>query len=82
VDADADADADAEQKALQRLAGFGVDAEAVADYLEFLALARDQEPLSVHDEDGGRKRYKAYRQWLKGRSLFKLSKLDPEFKSQ
>ena len=76
---DADDEEAAEEKALRRLAGFGVDAEAVADYLAFLALAREREPLTVRADDGGRKRYRAYRQWLKGRSFFKLSKFDAEF---
>jgi hypothetical protein len=76
---DYDDDEAAEEKALRRLAGFGVDAEAVADYLAFLALAREREPLTVRAGDGGRKRYRAYRQWLKGRSFFKMGKFDAEF---
>jgi hypothetical protein len=76
---DADDEEAAEEKALRRLAGFGVDADAVADYVAFLALAREREPLTVRAGDGGRKRYKAYRQWLKGRSFFKLGKFDAEF---
>jgi len=56
-----------------------VDPENLADYEEFLAALEDQAPLTVLEEDGGKKRYKAYRQWLKGRSFFKLSKMDPEY---
>jgi phosphatidylinositol 3,5-bisphosphate 5-phosphatase len=59
-----------------------VDEAALAEYAEFLALADDPEPLTVTEEDGVRKRYKAYRQWLKGRSFFKLYKLDPEYMAQ
>ncbi|KAF2667097.1 hypothetical protein BT63DRAFT_458061 [Microthyrium microscopicum] len=55
--------------------------ENLADFAEFLAIAENENPLTVSDEDGGRKRYKAYRQWLKGKSFFKQSKLDPEYKS-
>ena len=38
-----------------------VDEAALAEYAEFLAAADDPEPLTVTEEDGGRKRYKAYR---------------------
>nr|POE72474.1 polyphosphoinositide phosphatase [Quercus suber] len=37
------------------------------------------DPLTVVEEDLEKKRYKAYRQWLKGKSLFKQSKVDPEW---
>ena len=40
-----------------------------------------QDPLTVMEEDGTKKRYKAYRQWLRGKSLFKQSKVDPEYKA-
>ena len=47
-------------------------AEASLDeYAEFVESARRDEPLTVLEEDGGKKRYKAYRQWLRGKSLFK-----------
>jgi phosphatidylinositol 3,5-bisphosphate 5-phosphatase len=59
-----------------------IDPESLADYAEFLAVMQDAEPLTVTDEDEVKKRYKAYRQWLKGRSFFKLSKLDPEWRFQ
>jgi hypothetical protein len=58
-----------------------IDPENLADYEEFLAALDDEAPLTVQDEDGGKKRYKAYRQWLKGRSFFKLSKMDPEYRA-
>jgi hypothetical protein len=58
-----------------------IDPENLADYEEFLAALEDEAPLTVLDEDGGKKRYKAYRQWLKGRSFFKLSKMDPEYRA-
>lgn len=41
------------------------------DYVEYLASGSMEEPLTVLDEDTGKKRYKAYRKWLKGKSLFK-----------
>lgn len=49
--------------------------EDVADFLEFLDVGDD--PLTVTDADPPKKRYKAYRQWLKGKSLFKQSRVDP-----
>ncbi|KAJ9632515.1 phosphatidylinositol-3,5-bisphosphate 5-phosphatase [Taxawa tesnikishii (nom. ined.)] len=52
--------------------------EEVLDFQDFLAVRED--PLMVWEEDGGKKRYKAYGQWLKGKSLFKQSKVDPEYR--
>lgn len=40
----------------------------IADYIEFLDVG--DEPLTVTEADTPKKRYKAYRQWLKGKSLF------------
>jgi phosphatidylinositol 3,5-bisphosphate 5-phosphatase len=54
----------------------GIGEEDFADYAEFLTVADN--PLDVTEEDKGKKRYKAYRQWLRGKSLFKQSKVDPE----
>ncbi|KIW00504.1 uncharacterized protein PV09_08024 [Verruconis gallopava] len=54
----------------------GISEEDLADYAEFLTVSEN--PLDVTEEDGGKKRYKAYRQWLRGKSLFKQSKVDPE----
>lgn len=48
--------------------------EDVADFAEFLDVGND--PLTVTDEDGSKKRYKAYRQWLRGKSLFKQSRVE------
>ena len=39
------------------------------------------EVLTVTEEDLGKKRYKAYKQWLRGKSLFKQSKVDPEYRA-
>lgn len=47
----------------------------IADYIEFLDVG--DEPLTVTDADPPKKRYKAYRQWLKGKSLFKQQRVDP-----
>ncbi|KAH0290139.1 hypothetical protein KCU62_g3695, partial [Aureobasidium sp. EXF-3399] len=52
--------------------------EDLAEFADFLTVRED--PLTVWEEDGGKKRYKAYRQWLKGKSLFKQSKMDPEYR--
>ena len=49
--------------------------EDIAAYLEFLDVGDN--PLIVTDADTPKKRYKAYRQWLKGKSLFKQSRIDP-----
>ena len=51
----------------------------LANFLHFLAVPDN--PLSIEEDDGEKKRYKAYRQWLKGKSFFKQSKVDPEYKS-
>lgn len=58
-----------------------LDEENLADFNEYLAIMDNDNPLTVTDEDGGRKRYKAYRQWLKGKSFFKQSKVDPEYRA-
>ncbi|KAL4871127.1 hypothetical protein BDV12DRAFT_164820 [Aspergillus spectabilis] len=48
----------------------GVNAEEnLADYTEFLDVS--EEGLTVVEEDREKKRYKRYRQWLRGKSLFK-----------
>ena len=49
--------------------------EDIADYTEFLNVGED--PLTVFETDTPKKRYKAYRQWLKGKSLFKQQRIDP-----
>ncbi|KAJ5672199.1 Polyphosphoinositide phosphatase [Penicillium longicatenatum] len=43
----------------------------MADYEEFLNVSEDPEGLTVVSEDYEKKRYKRYRQWLRGKSLFK-----------
>ncbi|KAF2143630.1 uncharacterized protein K452DRAFT_267872 [Aplosporella prunicola CBS 121167] len=59
--------------------GWQVGEEELAEYAEFLTIAEN--PLTVSEEDGEKKRYKRYRQWLRGKSLFKQSKVDPEYKT-
>lgn len=54
--------------------------EDVEEFEEFLRV-RDN-PLDVEVDDGAKKRYKAYRQWLRGKSFFKQSKVDPEWENQ
>jgi len=44
---------------------------SLEDYVEYLESGAIENPLTVLEEDGGKKRYKAYRKWLKGKSLFK-----------
>lgn len=46
----------------------------LADYTEFLTISDD--PLTVTEADAPKKRYKAYRQWLKGKSLFKQQRVE------
>lgn len=48
--------------------------EDTADYADFLEVGDD--PLTVTEADTSNKRYKAYRQWLKGKSLFKQQRVD------
>jgi hypothetical protein len=52
----------------------------IEEFEEFLKVREN--PLDVEDEDGDKKRYKAYRQWLRGKSFFKQSKVDPEWQNQ
>lgn len=40
-----------------------------------------EDTLSVKNEDYEKKRYQAYRKWLRGKSLFKQSKVDPEYRA-
>lgn len=48
--------------------------EDLAEYADFLAVAEN--PLTVTEEDLPKKRYKAYRKWLRGKSLFKQQPID------
>lgn len=48
--------------------------EDVAEYADFLNVADN--PLTVTEEDAPKKRYKAYRKWLRGKSLFKQQPID------
>lgn len=66
--------------ATARPAKFQTKEEDIEEFEEFLYV-RDN-PLDVEEEDGTKKRYKAYRQWLRGKSFFKQSKVDPEWMSQ
>ncbi|KAI8942767.1 hypothetical protein NX059_000811 [Plenodomus lindquistii] len=54
--------------------------EDIEEFEEFLSVKEN--PLDVEEEDGAKKRYKAYRQWLRGKSIFKQSKVDPEWQNQ
>lgn len=57
-----------------------VSEDELAQYRDFLDVPDN--PLTVIEEDGEKKRYKRYRQWLRGKSLFKQSKVDPEYREQ
>lgn len=46
----------------------------LAEYADFLTVAEN--PLTVNEEDAPKKRYKAYRKWLLGKSLFKQQPVD------
>lgn len=48
--------------------------EDVKEYTEFLTVADN--PLTVTEEDAQKKRYKAYRKWHNGKSLFKQQPID------
>lgn len=48
--------------------------EEIDVYAELLKVA--EEPLTVTEEDAQKKRYKAYRKWLRGKSFFKQQPLD------
>jgi len=62
-------------------APWDVTEEEVSDFQDFIDVQDREDALTVFDEDKDKKRYKAYRQWLvKGKSLFKQSKVDPEYK--
>ena len=54
--------------------GMVLDGEDVAEYKDFLEVAEN--PLTVTEEDAPKKRYKAYRKWLLGKSLFKQQPID------
>ncbi|KAF1942984.1 polyphosphoinositide phosphatase [Clathrospora elynae] len=54
--------------------------EDIEEFEEFLRVKEN--PLDVEEDDGAKKRYKAYRQWLRGKSFFKQSKVDPEWQNQ
>ncbi|KAF2747756.1 polyphosphoinositide phosphatase-like protein Fig4 [Sporormia fimetaria CBS 119925] len=59
---------------------FHVSEQDIEEFEEYLRV--EDNPLDVLEEDGTKKRYKAYRQWLKGKSFFKQSKVDREWMSQ
>jgi hypothetical protein len=57
---------------LGNIVGYGIEERAEAsteDYAEFLEIPQDG--LTVLDEDSTKQRYKAYRKWMRGKSLFK-----------
>ena len=61
-----------------QLEGLGLEEphEEMSDFEDFLAVAESENPLMVSEGDGSKKRYKAYRKWLMGKSLFKQQPVD------
>ena len=59
--------------------GVAISEQDLQHFWEFVETK--EEPLTVTDDDGAKKRYKAYKQWLRGKSLFKQSKVDPEYRA-
>ena len=57
----------------------GISNQDLQHFWDFVGDRED--PLTVTEEDGAKKRYKAYKQWLRGKSLFKQSKVDPEYRA-
>jgi hypothetical protein len=49
--------------------------EDIADYEAFLRVSEN--PLTVSESDAPKKRYNAYRKWLRGKSIFKQQRVDP-----
>ncbi|KAK3955129.1 polyphosphoinositide phosphatase [Pseudoneurospora amorphoporcata] len=54
--------------------GSGLADDDKALYIEMLKVSEN--PLTVTEEDAQKKRYKAYRKWLRGKSLFKQQPVD------
>jgi hypothetical protein len=54
--------------------------EDIEEFEEFLRVREN--PLDLEEDDTSKKRYKAYKQWLRGKSFFKQSKVDPEWQNQ
>ncbi|KAK3944816.1 Polyphosphoinositide phosphatase [Diplogelasinospora grovesii] len=54
----------------------GEDDSNRAMYQEHMQIGTNQNPLTVTEEDAQKKRYKAYRKWLRGKSLFKQQPVD------
>ncbi|EAA32532.3 hypothetical protein GE21DRAFT_6287 [Neurospora crassa] len=54
--------------------GGGLADDDKALYIEMLKISEN--PLTVTEEDAQKKRYKAYRKWLRGKSLFKQQPVD------
>lgn len=53
----------------------------LAPVSEYHRWATEEYPLMVTGEDLEKKRFQAYAKWLRGKSLFKQAKVDPEFNS-
>ncbi|KAI9745577.1 MAG: phosphatidylinositol-3,5-bisphosphate 5-phosphatase [Claussenomyces sp. TS43310] len=58
----------------QPVAALDASDDDLVEYADFLAI--HENPLTVNDEDAPKKRYKAYRKWLRGKSLFKQQPVD------
>ncbi|KUJ07026.1 uncharacterized protein LY89DRAFT_602159 [Mollisia scopiformis] len=62
------------EEALNGGKGMGPGMEELDEYREFLRVAEN--PLTVVEEDFTKKRFKTYRKWLLGKSLFKQQPID------
>ncbi|CAG8979862.1 hypothetical protein HYALB_00002635 [Hymenoscyphus albidus] len=68
-------DYESEEEAEKERAGkMGIKEGDLEEYRSFLRVGVD--PLTVKEDDLGKKRYKAYRKWLMGKSLFKQQPVD------
>ncbi len=72
--------ADPQQQTYTPVGKFQTAEEDMEEFENFLKVSEN--PLDVAENDRERKRYKAYRKWLRGKSFFKQSKVDPEWQNQ
>jgi len=56
------------------LGGVNSGEDDFAELADFLTVAEN--PLMIHEEDLSKKRYKAYKKWLMGKSLFKQQPIE------
>lgn len=64
---------------LADIANFDSDEGTMAGIAEYHRWATEENPLIVNADDFEKKRFQAYAKWLRGKSLFKQAKVDPEY---